>query len=146
MMKIPVMVIDDETVDRYTAKRRLDKHGGFDEVVEVASGDQFLEKYCNEKNGLQPDRPLLILIDINMPGRNGFETIAEFEKRQKLGVAPQAVVVMMFTSSGNPKDKAAAASFSLVRGYIEKPLDATGAEELYQIYRAAFPDIVNAIA
>ena len=31
-MKIPVIVVDDEKVDRYTVRRRLAKHGGFDEV------------------------------------------------------------------------------------------------------------------
>ena len=29
-MKIPVIVVDDERVDRYTAKRRLERHGGFE--------------------------------------------------------------------------------------------------------------------
>lgn len=136
-MTIPVIVIDDEQVDRYTVKRRLARHGGFDEVLEARSGDAFLVDYCDR---IPPDdfggAPLLILIDINMPGRNGFETVAELERRQNEGRAPSSVVVMMFTSSGNPRDRERANALALVNGYIEKPIDAAGVEKVLEIYRA----------
>ncbi len=103
-MKIPVTVVDDEQVDRYTVRRRLSRHGGFRDVVEVESGDRFLDVHCSGASDIETDGlPLLILMDINMPGRN---------------------------------DKAEADKLPLVRGYIEKPLDADGAQRLFDLYHA----------
>lgn len=136
-MKIPTIVVDDEKVDRYTAKRRIEKHGGFGTVHEAVSGDAFLEEYCSGHCAIElAGLPLLILIDVNMPGRNGFETIAELEIRQKEERAPPTVVVTMVTSSTNPRDKAAAERLALIRGYALKPLDAEGTEEIFQLYQA----------
>ena len=136
-MKIPVIVVDDERVDRYTAKRRLERHGGFDEVKEAVSGDAFLEDFCSEqvawpKGGL----PELILMDINMPGRDGFATVAELERRNRLGIGPPSLVVTMFTSSSNPRDVARAMTMPLVQAYEQKPLDSTGAGRLHDLYMA----------
>jgi len=136
-MKIPVTVVDDEQVDRYTVRRRLSRHGGFRDVVEVESGDVFLDVHCSGASDIETDGlPLLILMDINMPGRNGFETVREMEVRQSKGLAVPSIVVTMLTSSGNPRDKAEADKLPLVRGYIEKPLDADGAQRLFDLYHA----------
>ncbi|PJE35492.1 hypothetical protein CVM52_16890 [Pseudooceanicola lipolyticus] len=136
-MAIPVIVIDDEQVDRYTVKRRLARHGGFDEVLEARSGDAFLIDYCDRIPPIEFDSaPVLILIDINMPGRNGFETVEELQRRQDEGRAPPSVVVMMFTSSSNPNDKQRAKALPLVNGYIEKPIDAAGVEQVFDLYRS----------
>lgn len=134
-MKIPVVVVDDEQIDRYTVRRRLDKHGAFEKVQEAVSGDAFLELYCGGSIGSNdPDVPLLVLMDINMPGRNGFETVAELEERQNRGQAGQSVVAMMFTSSASPTDKQQADTIPLVRGYFEKPMSAVGAQMVHDIY------------
>lgn len=134
-MKIPVIVVDDERMDRYTAKRRLDRHGAFDEVLEAESGDIFLARYCSESGKWLPGSlPVLILMDINMPGRDGFETVEELEQRHKLGLGPPSLVVTMFTSSSNPRDRERAEELPLVKGYAEKPLDAAGAQALQDLY------------
>ena len=137
-MKIPVIVVDDEKVDRYTVRRRLAKHGGFDEVQEARSGDDFLERFCTGHICAGPKGdPLLVLIDINMPGRDGFETIAELEDRVRYGQSRASVVAMMFSSSTNPRDKARADALKLVSGYVEKPMSAEGAQRVFELYRAA---------
>lgn len=136
-MKIPTMIVDDEKVDRYTARRRLERHGGFGEVIEAESGDAFLETHCSVPGAWPKDGlPVLILMDINMPGRDGFETVAELDRRHQRGMGPPSLVVTMFTSSSSPRDRARAAALPLVRGYAEKPLDAAGAEALDALYSA----------
>lgn len=136
-MKIPVVVVDDERIDRYTVKRRLAKHGAFDEVQEASSGDTFLEMLVQGSIGSPyPELPLLVLMDINMPGRNGFETVAELERLQEAGQVGKSIVAMMFTSSASQSDKQQADSMGLVKGYFEKPMSNTGAERVLEIYRS----------
>lgn len=134
-MKIPVMIVDDERVDRYTARRRLDQHGGFAAPMEAESGDIFLDSYCSDPDRWAQDMaPVLILMDINMPGRDGFATVAELGQRQKSGLGPPSLVVTMFTSSSNPRDRQRAEALPLVKGYAEKPLNAAGAQALFELY------------
>lgn len=132
-MKIPVLIVDDERVDRYTARRRLDQHGGFDPPMEAESGDIFLDRYCSESWPSEA-APVLILMDINMPGRDGFATVTELEHRNKAGQGPPSLVVTMFTSSSNPRDRQRAEALALVKGYAEKPLNADGAQALFELY------------
>lgn len=132
-MKIPVIVVDDDEVDRYLAKRQLAKNPNFGDVSEVADGREFLKLYADPASRL-PDPPpaILVLMDVNMPGLDGFSTIAKFEEhvRQTYTDGSEPVVVMIFTSSDNPRDKARAAELNLVKGYLVKPLSESGIEKI----------------
>lgn len=70
----------------------------------------------------------LILLDINMPGMNGFEFLGAYERLMHQQRA-HAVVVML-TSSPDPSDRARALAFPSVRGYVTKPLDVQEARAL----------------
>lgn len=133
--KIPVVVVDDEEVDRYIVKRRLSSTGQFGDVLEAETGDAFLEMFFNGHLELQeaPD-PLLVLMDVNMPGRDGFETIEEMQRRMAVGRGPESVAVLMFTSSDNLEDRERAAALSAVKGYITKPMDGVDVEKILQMY------------
>lgn len=136
-MKIPVIVVDDQEADRYIVKRRLAKHEDFDELLEFTSGDVFLERFFNggqfEHN---PDTPLLVLMDINMPGRNGFQTVAEIEQRIVDGKGPTSIAVMMFTSSSNSADHDKAKELNIIKGYINKPLNSESIVYLRDLYNS----------
>jgi CheY-like chemotaxis protein len=135
--RVPVVIVDDSDADRYIVKRRLSKSGGFGEVKEARDGVVFLEDFfnCPGRDKIE-DTPLLVLMDVNMPGLNGFETIEELQRRVALGEGPASLVVMMFTSSSNPEDLALAENLASVKGYIQKPLDEAGIEKILEIYHA----------
>lgn len=136
MNKISVVVVDDEKVDRYIVKRRMAKMDAFGDVIEATNGDRFLDEYFQTdqefKDGVPP--PLLILMDVNMPGRNGFETVEEIQRRMTEGRGPESIVIMMFTSSDNSNDRARAETLDAVKGYITKPLDEKGIETILALY------------
>lgn len=136
MNKISVVVIDDEKVDRYIVKRRMSKLDVFGDVIEATNGDNFLEEYFQNESEFECSvpPPLLILMDVNMPGRNGFETVEEIQRRMAQGRGPESIVIMMFTSSGNEKDRARAKTLDAVKGYITKPLDKEGIETILALY------------
>ncbi|WP_203348000.1 response regulator [Sulfitobacter geojensis] len=137
MNKIPVAVVDDDSADRYIVKRRLSKAEGFEDVTEFTGGHELLERFFSDQlDTTSQDLPLLILMDINMPQMDGFETIEEMQKRRTKGYGPESMVVMMFTSSNNPSDRERAGNLDLVKGFITKPLDGSGAEVIRTLYYA----------
>ena len=137
MGKIPVVVVDDNKVDRYIARRVLSRHEEFDEVEEVSAGHTFLDSYFNGAESVEPDnRTLLVLMDINMPRMNGFETVEELERRMSEGQGPQKIAILMFTSSNSPEDRARAKAYESVKGYVVKPLDSPTAQSIAEIYHS----------
>ncbi len=83
----PVLIVDDEPhIRRFLALmlRQL----GATQIVEAANGDEALAIFP----GLQPG---LILLDINMPGRTGIETLAEIRRQ---GSETVAVMLTSLTS------------------------------------------------
>ena len=127
-MQFPVVIVDDEETDRLIAKKRFERSvnsGKFSVLEEFESGDRFIEQYCRSRGQLSEGSPtpVLVLMDINMPGRNGFETIEEIARKIEAGDASESIMLMVFTSSKNERDIERAKSLDLVRGYIVKPFE-----------------------
>lgn len=72
MNRIKVLVIDDERLAREELKRHLQQHADFQLVGEAADADEAVQRI----NELQPD---LLLLDIQMPGRSGFELLESLD-------------------------------------------------------------------
>lgn len=138
-MTIPIVVVDDEEVDRYIVKRMV-KNAGIDgEVIEFRAGDDFLEVITDERRraeeiGLAPP-PILVLLDINMPRMTGFEVLEAI--RESLGadeVCPDYMVVLMFSSSSHAEDKKEAFSYAFVKDYIVKPITVPIIQNMVETY------------
>ena len=77
------LIIDDERLARKELASLLEKHPEITVVGEAANAEE-AEKMVAEK------RPDLIFLDINMPGRNGFELLAALDP------APQVIFVTAY--------------------------------------------------
>jgi len=66
------LIIDDERLARNELRRLLEAHPGIEIVGEAVNGDDALDKIAE----LKPD---LLFLDIQMPGKNGFEVLAELD-------------------------------------------------------------------
>lgn len=136
MLKIPVIVVDDSDADRYIARRVLDRADGFEQLPAAETGDAFLQRlYTPPLPVPTSEPPLLVLMDINMPGRNGFETVEALQDQMRKGNGPDSIVVMMCSSSAHPRDKARASSLNAVQGYLTKPLDEEGLAKIRALYK-----------
>ena len=136
-MRIDVVIVDDDELDRYVAKRRLAKFDEFGQIEEASSGDDFLENHYADTTDTQiPPAPLLVLMDVNMPRLNGFETVHKLEQRIAEGRARRSVVVMMYTSSNNPQDQEQADTIDLIKGYVLKPLNSQGVNRILELYHS----------
>ncbi len=67
-----VLIVDDERLARNELKRLLEPFDHLDIVGEAVNGEDALDQIAD----LQPD---LIFLDIQMPGKNGFEVLAELK-------------------------------------------------------------------
>ncbi len=112
-----VMLIDDEEVDQMMYTRILLRSGLTDDVISFTSASDALE-YLTDPNQPPVD---LILLDINMPRMSGFEFLEAV--RERIGLSFSIPIVMMLTTSLNPKDKQRAAEYAIVKAYVNKPLE-----------------------
>lgn len=72
MKKIMVMIADDHSLIREGLKQLLEFDGSIEVVAEASNGIECLEKL----NSFQPD---VLLLDINMPDKNGIEVLREMK-------------------------------------------------------------------
>ena len=122
-----IMLVDDYESDLLFTRLMLERCDQQYEVVEYDSAQEALQ-YLQSHPGHGIS---VILLDINMPGMNGFEFLQAYEM---LAATKQAeAVVVMLTSSPDPRDRARAESFGSVRGYITKPIDKATASGLVKL-------------
>ena len=88
MNKLRVLLVDDHAGFRSSLAAFLMKQGGVIVVGEAENGEEAIE----QAEKLQPD---LILMDLNMPVRGGFEATQEIKRR-----SPQTKVVILSMQGG----------------------------------------------
>ncbi|MEO0913123.1 MAG: response regulator [Pseudomonadota bacterium] len=121
-----LMLIDDNAIDQKMYQRIIARSGRVDEVVTCLSAMEALEYLADPKH----PRIDVILLDINMPRVDGFQFLEEATAR--FGNDFAKLVVVMLTTSLDPRDAERARSFPVVRDFLNKPLTA---EHLDQIAR-----------
>ncbi|MBS1735675.1 MAG: response regulator [Bacteroidetes bacterium] len=101
---LKVLLIDDERLARSELKRLLNDHPDVEVIGEATNANEGLEKI----ESLNPD---LVFLDIQMPGKSGFDMLVELEK------APHVIFVTAF-------DEYALKAFEVnALDYLMKPVD-----------------------
>ena len=109
-----VMVVDDSESDLLFTQIVLERSGVARQLVLMDSARRALDFLA------QPGNPAidLILLDINMPGMDGFEFLDSYEQQ-----CAQPTSVVMLTSSPDPADRVRALQHRCVRDFLAKPLN-----------------------
>ena len=76
-MPIKAIIIDDERLARNELKKLLQNHSDIEVIDEAANVDEGIEK-------IEMFHPELIFLDIQMPGKTGFELLEQVEKAPKV--------------------------------------------------------------
>lgn len=111
-----ILVVDDEQDVRFLTRMMLQKTGH--EVVEAESGEEGLEI-------IKRDKVDLVLLDVAMPGMNGWEVCGRIKADEKLKQIP----VVMFTVYGSEEDVMLSRECG-ADAHLSKPFDM---EELLEI-------------
>ncbi|MCH8223962.1 MAG: response regulator [Chloroflexi bacterium] len=106
--KVSHVLIVDDSEDIRLALRMILEDADY-EVKELSDGTEVL-------SALKTDPPVLVLLDVAMPARNGFDTLKEIIAEEQTRDIP----VIMVTAKGRAEDLSRARSLG-ARDYINKP-------------------------
>lgn len=108
-MKATILVIEDNEKNAYLVTFILEKYGY--QVIQARDGESGIALACQHK-------PDLILLDIQLPGMDGYTVARELAKNAELRGIP-IVAVTSYAMFGDRERILAAGCV----GYIEKPID-----------------------
>lgn len=109
LSRTDILIVDDEAFVRSTLKQML-RHFGNPSVRESADGDNALAMILHK-------RPDVILCDLNMQPKNGFDLVAEIRANDNLRFLP----IIMLTASAEQGDVTRAKSLR-ISSYLIKPV------------------------
>lgn len=104
-----VLIVDDSPTEAYVLKNMLEKNGY--QTVGAGSGEEGIVKSKTEK-------PDLILMDVVMPGLNGFQATRQITKDPETAAIP----VIIVTTKNQETDKVWGLRQG-ARDYVTKPVD-----------------------
>lgn len=102
----PILVVEDEEDHARLILKGLKTRNLMNEVIHVGNGQLAMDfllkqgKYTNDKQ----INPMLILLDIKLPLKNGFEVLQEIKSNNKLKKIP--IVMLTTTSTSEDIEKA----------------------------------------
>ena len=123
-----VLLVDDNEADNYLHKRIISKSGLCKRIVVCMDGQEALE-FLTTKDKDHYSKPDLILLDINMPRVDGWTFLKRYKELKE---EHSAVVIMMLTTSLNPRDEQKAASIKEITEFYPKPLTFEMWHEIYK--------------
>lgn len=104
-----LLYIEDDPANRVLVKRIMEAQGY--RVLEAETGAEGLEI-------AQAELPGVILVDINMPGMDGFEVVAQLKELPRTASVPVIAVTAMVMKGDRERTLEAGCA-----DYIEKPID-----------------------
>ena len=108
-----IYLIDDNNIDLLISHKLLLKYDPALQIREFSKAREAVTALQIE----QENKPDLILLDLNMPGMNGWEFL------EAIRMIEHQPLVYILTSSLDERDKSMSAQYEIVRGYITKPLN-----------------------
>ena len=128
----PLLIIEDSDEDFTALTRMMNKARIPNPIYRCEDGEEALEFLYHEgeyeDESLSP-RPSLIVLDLNLPGTDGREVLAELKQDRDLKTIP----VVIFSTSSNPKDIDACYRYG-ISGYLVKPMDTNRLDRLVKTF------------
>ncbi len=119
--ELPVIVVVDDDVDHlFLTRRMLEKAEIKFQIVELHGGEQaiaYLSAGGETNSGLQSQLPAVVILDLHMPGIDGFAFLRWAQKRPEL----HGLKVIILSCSEDPKDAKEAALLGAAAFIVKYP-------------------------
>lgn len=109
------MLIDDNYATNYLHRLVIEESSRIENIVIAQSADIALSILSNKIK-----MPEIIFLDINMPGKNGWEFLEEFS--EIVNNKSETVQVIILSTSDHPNDKMMVGKYNFIKDYKVKPL------------------------
>ena len=129
LVPIEVLLVEDDPGDVLMTQEAFDEHKVGNRLTVVADGVEALAYLRREGKYAEAPRPDLVLLDLNLPRKNGLEVLDELRADPSLASMP----VIVLTSSAARSDVEAAYARG-ANAFVVKPLELD-----------AFMDLIGAI-
>lgn len=132
-----VLLVDDDPATNHLNERLLRQHGVADQYLSAQDGAEALVALEQLAAQANPTSPVLVLLDVRMPGMNG---LAFVEAYQRLPEAhQQAVVIVLHTATMNSTDLGRIEALPIA-GLVSKPLTRDKVDTILKLhYQRQFP-------
>lgn len=138
---MPLVLADDDPEDCTLAREALEEARLANPIVVVRDGEELMSYLLGAGAHARPGppvRPALILLDLNMPRKDGFEVLREIRANPDLRQIP----VVVLTTSTAAHD--IVASYELgVNSFISKPVTFDGLVEAMKVLKMYWFGIVE---
>lgn len=114
-----VLLVDDDEITNFIHERIIQASNCIEQINATQTGKDALE-YLQRQYEEGFPKPDLILLDINMPGMNGWEFLSKF--RRLPDHLKNDITIVMLTTSQNPDDETRASKIPEVSDFLRKPL------------------------
>jgi CheY-like chemotaxis protein len=141
--KPPLLLVEDEQDDVIIIKQAIEKAGFGLPVQEARNGEDAMHYLAGD--GRFADReqfplPFLVLLDLKMPGWNGFDFLQWLQYRSDLNHLP----VVVLTSSGLDDDVRKAFALG-AKSYLMKPSDLADLQDLMRLLKKYWPVLKDTV-
>nr|WP_315257677.1 response regulator [uncultured Flavobacterium sp.] len=120
-----ILLIEDNEGDIFLIKEALRETNFQGNIIEIKDGEAAIAFFLKKKANQEPLSISLVLLDVNLPKKNGHEVLKFIKNTDALKHIP---VVMLTTSSSKSDIKKAYKNY--VNSYITKPSDTEDFQEI----------------
>ncbi len=118
MEKLFILIAEDDEDDRFLLKAAFEENKFSDELFFVENGIELLDYlYSKTKNNSVENNPHFILLDLNMPKKNGKEVLKELKANTEFCKIP----IIIFSTTNNEIEKKYCLEMDAV-AYFTKPV------------------------
>lgn len=135
-----ILIADDDADDRMFLEQAMRQNGYDQDIRFVEDGEELMEylKRQGRYNELNAPWPNMLILDLNMPRKNGFQALSEIKDDPKLRRLP---VIVMTTSSA---DEDVVKTYNLgVNSFVTKPFNFNRLVEMVGTLKTYWMDTVK---
>lgn len=118
IMAVDILLVDDNPDDVLLTKEVLREGKVKNKLYVAEDGDNAMQFLLNQGKFADAPRPSIILLDLNLPGKDGREVLSDIKGDQKL----KSIPVVILSSSNDEEDIKKMYEHN-ANAYITKPVD-----------------------